>query len=474
MEDKDMENKRGPEVYVGEGKGPEISTKENRYLKYVKRAAEENRLETYYQHSKTQLEEQLEYFIEADDKEMADSVREDIIMLEEACRIVKNGGNKTADKICPKCGKGYDSKTMFCLEDGKELIEVWKCHNCGEDLKNVHGYSCVNHCPNCGKPVAAMQRKALDSIKKSGRNSLKRICSNEKCGAVYENSAKFCGKCGRLVVAMQCACGEIFRQKKDGSFDKYCPVCGKPNPVEKIKITSKIGDIIEFGSWRYEADGTERPIKWQIMEIDGDGTAVLLSCYAIDNHAYHNKRVDITWAESDIRKWLNGEFYENAFSNEEKRRIIPVRLKNNDNNETFTQEYIDFWKMWGLYEKGDEEKYIGRRMNGKGGADTTDKVWLLSLDDMKKYSHIFKTDKDRQLKPTPNMCTRYNFAPETNEYVKKNNCVGNCWWWLRSPGNLQLNAAGVANDGFVYASGCDVADDGEAVRAALKINLKNL
>ena len=376
-------------------------------------------------------------------------------------------------KICPKCGREYehDDDSLFCEEDGTKLIEIWKCQHCGEDLTKAQGYSEINVCPNCGKALDARQKKSINGTKSEEKYSLKRICTNEKCGASYENNAKFCKKCGSRVISMQCACGENFRQKEDGGFDKYCPVCGKPNPVDK-----KIGDIIELGSWRYEADGTERPIKWQIMKIGEDGTAILLSCYAVDNHAYHSTNIDITWAEIDIRKWLNEEFYKNAFTKEEKKRIIPAILENNDNKGEFTQEYVDYWKRRGanggaLLCKHWQSRR-GQKWHTKGGEDTTDKVWLISLDDMKKYGRIFKTDKDRPLKPTPNMCTRYKYGQ--SEYAKKYNCVGNCWWWLRSPGYTQDYAAIVRITGFVYPLGHFVDDDTGAVRPAMRINLKNL
>lgn len=71
-------------------------------------------------------------------------------------------------------------------------------------------------------------------VKKDGKSKkIIKICP--KCGIEYENSAKFCGKCGNKLVLMQCACGEIFRKKGDGSFDKFCVECGKPNPFEQAK-----------------------------------------------------------------------------------------------------------------------------------------------------------------------------------------------------------------------------------------------
>lgn len=43
----------------------------------------------------------------------------------------------------------------------------------------------------------------------------------------------------------------------------------------------------------------------------------------------------------------------------------------------------------------------------------------------------------------------------------------NCWWWLRSPGNNQNNAANVNNDGGVNENGNNVNNDNDAVRPAL-------
>ena len=46
--------------------------------------------------------------------------------------------------------------------------------------------------------------------------------------------------------------------------------------------------------------------------------------------------------------------------------------------------------------------------------------------------------------------------------------MGNfCWWWLRSPGNNQNNAANVNNDGGVNENGNNVNNDNNAVRPAL-------
>ena len=229
------------------------------------------------------------------------------------------------------------------------------------------------------------------------------------------------------------------------------------------------GDIIEFGLWPAEAKGEKaQPIEWEILEKKSDGTAIVLSSKVIDVKPYNTGKKDITWAESSLRRWLNEEFYSKAFTAEEKDAIAETRLENKDNIGELTQEYVDYYKKWGI----DVSAYLGRKWHTKGGADTTDKVWLLSLEDMQRYGRRFSTDESRTAKPTQYLTKIGTFC--VSDICKKNGAAGNAAWWLRSPGDEQSFAAYVYNDGFVYSTGDDVSYCSLAVRPALKINLKNL
>ena len=90
-------------------------------------------------------------------------------------------------------------------------------------------------------------------------------------------------------------------------------------------VDVQVGDIIEFGSYEQDNDlsnGPE-PIEWRVLEVS-DGSALIVSQYALDARAYNKERVRITWAECTLRGWLNGEFYATAFNEEEKGRIAIV------------------------------------------------------------------------------------------------------------------------------------------------------
>lgn len=194
------------------------------------------------------------------------------------------------------------------------------------------------------------------------------------------------------------------------------------------------GDTIEFG--RYEQDndlsnGAEA-IEWLVLDVS-DGSALVTSRYGLDAKAYNEEWASVTWETSTIRAWLNGEFYESAFTEEETRLIALSEVKNADNPEYGTD----------------------------GGNDTRDRVFLLSIGEAERY---FADDDARRLKPT-------DYAVARGVWVNSDN--GNAWWWLRSPGDNDGSAAVVDSYGSILDVGIYVSNIGSAVRPALRIKIGN-
>ena len=96
------------------------------------------------------------------------------------------------------------------------------------------------------------------------------------------------------------------------------------------------------------------------------------------------------------------------------------------------------------------------------------------IDEARKY---FKDSKSRIAYPTPYAKSKKSVNGNllvSIDYVSTDR-GGSCWWWLRSPGYGQDNAAYVNHaGGDVYSSGYCVSCVSNAVRVALKINLNNL
>ena len=194
--------------------------------------------------------------------------------------------------------------------------------------------------------------------------------------------------------------------------------------------TARKGKSIVFGSYPQQQTGKKDPIEWLVLEKKNNRVLVI-SKYGLDCEKYNEIETSVTWESCTLRSWLNGEFIKNAFSKDEQKLVAKTKLENKDNGEYGTD----------------------------AGKDTMDKVFLLSIDETKKY---FSSDDARKCEPT-------EYVVPQGVYLEDG---VNVWWWLRSPGRLQAHAAFVGESGFVYANGNGVTGESLAIRPALWINLK--
>ena len=203
--------------------------------------------------------------------------------------------------------------------------------------------------------------------------------------------------------------------------------------VEKLK-SIKVGDYVFFGAYEQDnntSNGKEY-IEWLVLEVR-DGKALVISIYALDCQQYNTSDTDVTWETCTLRKWLNNNFINSAFTADEK-AMIPTVTVSADKNPDYSTD---------------------------PGKATQDQVFSLSITEANKY---FNTDSARQCKPTA-------YAVAGGAYVSSFD--DNCWWWLRSPGDGQTHAASVLYGGGVLVNGYRVDRVGSAVRPALWIDLNS-
>ena len=208
----------------------------------------------------------------------------------------------------------------------------------------------------------------------------------------------------------------------------------KWNKIKNIKV----GDTYTFGA--YEQDNStsngKEAIEWTVLDKDGM-SLLLISKQALDCQQYNTSYTDVTWESCSLRKWLNGTFLNKAFNAEEQAQIQNTTVSADKNPE----------------------------YNTNPGNATTDKVFLLSINEVEKY---FNSDEARKCAPTAYAKAQ---GAHTNDSYKTASGAATCWWWLRSPGIYQYVAANVFSDGSVYCNVSLVNFDGGAVRPALWIDL---
>lgn len=153
----------------------------------------------------------------------------------------------------------------------------------------------------------------------------------------------------------------------------------------------EIGDEIIFGSYEQDGDisnGTE-DIEWIVLKREGNKVLVI-SKYCIEQKPFNETLDNVTWERSTLRKWLNNDFYNDAFSEDQQAKITSSNIEN-------------------------------------VGNDTVDKVFLLSESEAIDY---FDSDSDRRASAT--------------DYVS----TSHCYWFLRTTGSVS-NVAHVDYKGFV-------------------------
>ncbi len=85
------------------------------------------------------------------------------------------------------------------------------------------------------------------------------------------------------------------------------------DPALPYRSASK-GGTVSFGS--YEQDGNTQngpePIQWIVLDKI-DGQLLLLSADVLEARQYHHVPFEeVTWENSDLRTWMNGDFYDRA------------------------------------------------------------------------------------------------------------------------------------------------------------------
>ena len=147
----------------------------------------------------------------------------------------------------------------------------------------------------------------------------------------------------------------------------------EPTATESPFAKLRVGDIIEFGRYEQDNDLDNGPeaIEWLVLEVSTDDILVI-SRYGLDVQPYNEEYKEygsVTWEKCTLRRWLNEEFYENAFSESEK-KMISLTYNNNED---------------------------GAWMQPDNGNDTVDQIFLLSYEEAYRF---FVDDEARRLKPS--------------------------------------------------------------------------
>ncbi len=169
--------------------------------------------------------------------------------------------------------------------------------------------------------------------------------------------------------------------------------------------TTEVGDSLSFG--KYEQDGDisngKENIEWQVLKKE-EGRVLVVSKYILDYISYNTTYTEVTWETCSIRNWLNTDFVNDTFGGN-KDYIESVRVTTKDNT----------------------------RHTTKGGNDTIDKVFVLSVEEVNEY---LPYEASRVTTGT-----RYVSVSNQKTHYRDDE------WMLRTPASEQSKILYIRNDG---------------------------
>lgn len=126
-----------------------------------------------------------------------------------------------------------------------------------------------------------------------------------------------------------------------------------------------VGSTIQFGSYEQDNDNTngKEALTWQVLSINGS-SATLITKYCIDVRQYHSGSEAVNWGESSLRNWLNGDFFNIAFTPEEQSAMLQTSVENFD-TDTASKTYMPSYMIDPVV--------------------SNDMVWILDYDEAQGY-----------------------------------------------------------------------------------------
>ena len=200
---------------------------------------------------------------------------------------------------------------------------------------------------------------------------------------------------------------------------------------EKLK-QANVGDYVFFGAYEQDNDisNGKEDIEWLVLEKK-DSRVLMVSKYALDYKNFSSGSWNGMWETSTLRKWLNSEFMDTAFTNTEKGLIPMVTVEAHKHPEYSTDP----------------------------GNATQDKVFLLSITEVNKY---FSSEDAKRCQATDYAVSNGAYVPTSKGYTQ---------WWLRTPSYRQDVASFVDWRSNAYDPSTHVYISGAAIRPALWIDL---
>ena len=173
------------------------------------------------------------------------------------------------------------------------------------------------------------------------------------------------------------------------------------------------------------------PLRWRVLQTEDNRKLVITEKAISFMRVYPPEINNNQWSGSTLRQWLNSDFYESVFTEDEKRQIQRTIVSTPDNE---------------IYQTS-------------GGVPVKDDLFLLSAEEVETY---FPDEESRMASASAIAMDGQTDSGITNSET--------CYWWLRSTGMFDYSCMFVDYNGHIREDGAAAGNFIFAVRPAMWID----
>jgi tetratricopeptide (TPR) repeat protein len=259
-----------------------------------------------------------------------------------------------------------------------------------------------------------------------------------------------------------------------------------------------VGNIMTLGTYEQDGDETNgyEEIEWIVLDVTDDAMLVL-SRYALASQAYNqltayddwtDYRLHCAWDRCTLRQWLNDDFYNSAFSEEEKEFI-----KTSEITTTYDSAYADvnletFLPVLTEYDEIENNIRNAKTLEDLSAnvskiesekeffSDTRVEAAMDRMEEIGCMSPVTMTTEDEVFLLSAVELTQYEntipdlqtcMATEGSSLSTKRSCV----WWLRDSDNEIYDYAYVNSNSEIIVGHVDICFGRNGIRPAVWLDL---
>ncbi len=230
-----------------------------------------------------------------------------------------------------RCGDALALEKLLGIKPSGETVEKGEATPCQE----IVGVELVSF-ENESEPLRILKREGVLGVVAKNAMALYAMLNDEKVMKIIDANKKNASAVGLSPVFAKVATFAVSKVRKFEKLYPYLPV------GVRLALEAKHGNTVTFGQFPkdgidpyrdiiprpgtpYVRQGT--PVEWTIVKREGNTVTLICNQILLSRHYELTGRADMTWQNSEMRKYMQEEMFDLLFQGEERDIIVPMQLQ---------------------------------------------------------------------------------------------------------------------------------------------------